>query len=235
VCWPPHSRGIPLLPAHRFDCSFRVAPRSAAFNQSSSSGLRIRHGGSYGRESHKWGELSCQARGVAANPDGTFIIPDVPAGFYRLQLSPTGTYWTSTSSFDAGVDVVGSPQKWTTQNTTTLNIALTGLDPIEQKDMFSIQTNTRGFAFGLVGAGVPGTTTLNSVERLTSDIDFSQINTHFFNQFEPVDSEGFSGLALGPALTQSNVTITTGAVNNISGTLTASPKASIPLDIKGSS
>ncbi len=50
----------------------------------------------------------------------------------------------------------------------------------------------------------------------------------------PVNSGGFSGLALGPALTQSNLTITSGTVNTISGTLTPSPQASIPLNIKGS-
>lgn len=171
----------------------------------------------------------------ATNPDGTFSIPDVPGGFYWLQLSPIQTYWTSTSSFDAGVDAVGSPVKQTTQSTTTINISLSGLDSIQQQDVFPIQPNTRDFVFGLLGGGGPlGATTLNIGELLTSNIDLSQINTLFFSQLEPVSSGAFSGLALGPALMQSNVSITNGTVNNISGTLLASPQASIPLNIRGS-
>jgi hypothetical protein len=173
----------------------------------------------------------------AANPDGTFGIPDVPAGFYWLQLSPVQTYWTSTSDFDAGVDVVGSPLKTTTQNTTTLNISLSGLDPILQGDLFAIQSNARGFELSLAGGflGTTGATTLNITVPLNPIIDFSSVNTLFFIQMEPVTSGGFSGLALGPALTQSSgVTITNGAVNNIGGALTPSPQKSIPLNIQGS-
>ncbi len=172
----------------------------------------------------------------AANPDGTFGIPDVPAGFYWLQLSPFQTYWTSTSDFDAGVDVVGSPLKTATQSTTTLNVSLSGLDPIQQGDLFPIQSNTRGFELALAGGflGTTGATTLNITVPLNPIIDFSSVNTLFFRQMEPVTSGGFSGLALGPALTQPNVTITNGATNNISATLTPSPQSSIPLNIKGS-
>jgi hypothetical protein len=81
---------------------------------------------------------------------------------------------------------------------------------------------------------VPGATTLNFGERISSNIDFSQINTLFFNQLEPVTSGTFSGLALGTSLTQSNVTITNGGVNNLTAVLTPSPQSSIPLNIKGS-
>jgi hypothetical protein len=169
----------------------------------------------------------------AANADGTFSIPEVPGGFYWLQLSPTGTYWTSSSDFDAGTDVVGSPQKQTTQSSTTFNVSLSGLDPIQTQDVFPVQSNGRGFFLGFSLGGVPGATTLNTSQTLRSNIDFSQINTVFFSQLEPVDSGGFSGLALGPELTESNLSITNGAVNNISGTLTASPRTSIPLNIKG--
>jgi hypothetical protein len=173
----------------------------------------------------------------AANPDGTFGIPDVPAGFYWLQLSPVQTYWTSTSDFDAGVDVVGSPLKITTQSTTTINVSLSGLDPIQQGDLFAIQSNARGFELSLAGGflGTTGATTLNITVPLNPIIDFSSVNTLFFRQMEPVTSGGFSGLALGPALTQSSgVTITNGATNNISATLTPSPQKSIPLNIQGS-
>ncbi len=117
----------------------------------------------------------------AANPDGTFSIPNVPGDYYWLQLSPTGNYWTSTSSFDAGFDIIGSPLKQTTQSTTTFNISLTGLEPIQQQDVLSIQSNTQGFEFEFIGGSLPGATTLNSGIKLTSNIDFSQINIFFFN------------------------------------------------------
>jgi hypothetical protein len=172
----------------------------------------------------------------AANTDGTFSIPDVPAGFYWLQLSPQQTYWTSTSSFDAGVDVVGSPLKQTTQSTTTINVSLSGLDPIQQQDMFPIQSNLRGFDLELGGVflGSIGATALSIPVHYNSIIDLSSVNTLFFGQMEPVPSSTFSGLALGTAATQSNVTITNGTANTISGTLTPSPKQSLPLNIKGS-
>jgi hypothetical protein len=171
----------------------------------------------------------------SANADGTFSIPDVPAGYYWLQLSTTGNYWTSSSSFDAGEDFVGTPVKTTPQSsTTTINFSLSGLDPIQSQDQFVIQPDTRDNVFPFVIGGVPGATTLNLGEQITSDIDFSQINTLFFNQLEPVTSGTFSGVALGPSLTQSNVTITNGGVNTITAVLTPSPQSSIPLNIKGS-
>jgi hypothetical protein len=170
----------------------------------------------------------------AVNSDGTVSIADVPAGFYWLQLSQVQTYWTSSSDFDAGADIVGSQLKTTTQSTTTINISLSGLDPIQAGDAFPVQSNARGFELGILGAGFPGTTTVNLGERISSNIDFSSINTLFFNQLEPVTSGTFSGVALGPALTQSNVAITNGGVNNITAALLPSPKQSIPLNIKGS-
>lgn len=170
----------------------------------------------------------------AANPDGTFSIPDVPGGYFWLQLAQQVSYWTHSSDFDAGEDIVGSPIQTTSQSTTTINISVTGLDPVQPQDLFEVQSNERNFQLGLVGGGFFGGTTLNFVEKVTSNFDFSQINTVFYNQYEPVTSGTFSGLALGPALMQSNVAITNGAVNNIGGLLQPSPTASVPLNINGS-
>jgi hypothetical protein len=166
------------------------------------------------------------------NPDGTFGIPDVPGGYYWLQLAPTATYWTSTSNFDAGLDVVGTPIKEVPQTTTNFDFSLSGLDTTSG-DLLISQTNTEGFLFGSLAVAF-GQPTFNFNETVTSNIDFSQINTIFFSQYKPVTSGAFTGLALGPALTDSNVTITDGGTNNISGALTPSPQSSIPLNIKGS-
>jgi hypothetical protein len=169
----------------------------------------------------------------STNPDGTFGIPDVPAGYYWLQLSPVATYWTSTSNFDAGNDVVGTPLKEITQTTTNFDFSLSGLDST-QGDLLTAQPNSQGLLFGFIALTFGGQTTLNFNESVTSNIDFSQINTIFFGQYKPVTSGSFIGVALGPELTDSNVTFTNGSTNTISGTLTPSPQASIPLNIKGS-
>jgi hypothetical protein len=171
----------------------------------------------------------------AANSDGTFSIPNVPGGYYWLQLSPQSNYWTRSSNFDAGEDVVGDPLTSINQNTTTINLTLSGLDPVQPQDLFWIQSNERPFQLALSSAVATGAGALSFRVQMNSNIDFSQINTLFFNQFEPVSSGGFLGLAvLGPALTLSNVTLPTSGVINIFGTLQPSPKASIPLNIQGS-
>jgi hypothetical protein len=171
----------------------------------------------------------------AANADGTFSIPNVPGGYYWLQLSPQSNYWTSSSSFDAGEDIVGSPLSVTNQNTTTINIFLAGLDPVQPQDLFWIQSNEQPFQLALSSGVATGAGALSFRVQMNSNIDFSQINTIFFNQYEPVSSGAFLGLAaLGPAFTLSNVTLPTGGVINIVGTLQPSPQASIPLNIQGS-
>lgn len=171
----------------------------------------------------------------AANPDGTFSIPNVPGGFYWLQLTEQSNYWTSSSNFDAGEDKIGSPPSVTNQNTTTINITLTGFDTVQPQTLFWIQSNDRLFQLALSNGVDTASGFLSFVVKMNSNIDFSQINTLFFNQYDPVSSGGFIGLAaLGPALTQSKVTLPTGGVIYIAGTLQASPQASIPLNIQGS-
>jgi hypothetical protein len=170
------------------------------------------------------------------NPaDGTFSIPDVPAGYYWLQLAPTATYWTSAGNFDAGNDVVGTPPKTTTQSTTEIVFSLSGLDPFQVQDLIVAQSNVEGVPLGFIGLefGNVGQTTLTLDEKITSEIDYSSVNTLFLGQFEPVRA-AFNGRALGPAAIDSNVSITNGSTNGISATLTPSPFASIPLNIKGS-
>ena len=55
----------------------------------------------------------------SGNADGTFSIPNVPGGFYWLRMAPLATYWTSSSTFDFGRDLIGSPLRATSgvQNT----------------------------------------------------------------------------------------------------------------------
>jgi hypothetical protein len=170
----------------------------------------------------------------AAKADGTFKIPHVPAGFYWLQLSPVENFWTSTTAFDAGTDVAGTPLATTTQSTTTFDISLSGADPIQNGDFFSARTNLQNVSLPTGFFTSFGGATYTSNVSVTTNIDFSQINTLYFGQYEPAASGGFTGTALGPALTQSSVTITNGAVNDLGGMLVPSPAASVPISIQGS-
>src|SRR5215471_15624433 len=42
-----------------------------------------------------------------ANADGSVSIPNVPGGYYWLEIGPNANYWTSTSDFDDGRDAIG--------------------------------------------------------------------------------------------------------------------------------
>lgn len=66
---------------------------------------------------------------------GVFNIPNVPAGYYWLLLTPVPIVppigvWTSSSTFDSGRNEAGSPPPFTANSqTTTSNFSLAGLDP----------------------------------------------------------------------------------------------------------
>jgi hypothetical protein len=169
------------------------------------------------------------------NSDGSFSIPHVSAGYYWLQLSPAENFWTSSSAFDAGQDIVGDPITGVAAKaTTTFDFTISDADPIQIGDVFSVSSNVRNLPFAPFLPGVPGNTSISAGAIINSNIDFSKINTLFFNQYEPVTSGSFNGLALGPSVTQSHVTITNGAVNSINATLSPSPSTSIPLGINSS-
>jgi hypothetical protein len=52
---------------------------------------------------------SFQSLAGTAGANGTFEIPNVPAGYYWLKLGPRDTYWTSSSTFDLGSDILPQP------------------------------------------------------------------------------------------------------------------------------
>jgi hypothetical protein len=67
--------------------------------------------------------------------DGTFIIPNVPAGYYWLQPTPGRSFWTSSSSFDFGSTFNSAPLPDTIPaTTTTLAFSFSGLDPLKPLD-----------------------------------------------------------------------------------------------------
>jgi hypothetical protein len=166
----------------------------------------------------------------AANPDGGFSIPNVPAGSYWLQINPNANYWTSTSDFDDGFDTIGRPPATTVQSTTTFAFDIGGTAP------------GTGYLFGQTDVqdlnilelfGAAGFTQLGFQTSRYSDFDWSKVTTLYFSEFVPASSGGFNGYVLGPTQTVTNVSLINGATNNIPVTLTPSPAASIPLSIQG--
>jgi hypothetical protein len=168
--------------------------------------------------------------------DGTFSIPNVPGGFYWLRIAPLATYWTSSSTFDFGHDVIGSPLRATSglQNT-IFNISASGLDPLRTEDWFGFLTDQQMLDIEFPRAVPVGSTTVDVSAIVRSNIDFSQASAGFLMQFEPVFLGSLNGLALGPELTLSNLSVQNGATNFITGALNASPESSFALSINGSS
>lgn len=177
-----------------------------------------------------------QLRGTA-NADGTYSIPHVPAGYYWLAFSPIVAYWTSSSTFDAGSDIAGSPVTANTGGTstsTTFNITLTGAQSLPVQSIFSVYSNAANLPFLVLLSGFPGSSTATITYSESTIADLSVINTLFFNQYVPIPSAAFNGLALAEAATESGVTITDGTTNTLSAVLQPSPTKSVELNIQGS-
>ena len=172
----------------------------------------------------------------SGNADGAFSIPNVPGGFYWLRIAPLATYWTSSSTFDFGHDVIGSPLRATSgvQNT-IFNISASGLDPLLTEDWFGFLTDQQKLDIEFPRNVPAGSTTVDVSAIVSSNIDLSQASTGFLMQFEPVSLGSMNGLALGPELTLSNLSVQNGATNFITGALNASPTSSFALSINGSS
>jgi hypothetical protein len=169
----------------------------------------------------------------ATNPDGTFSIPHVPPGYYWLQFAPTASFWTSTSTFDAGRDFIGNPLRTTNQAVTTLDVSLTPPSPVVDHDLFAISGNLIDFPDALVLYPAFSGPVKFSLP-INGNIDLSSLNTLFFRQYHSVATGGFTGNVLSSALTESNLKITNGTVNAVGGSLLSPPSSNVQLNIKGS-
>jgi hypothetical protein len=171
----------------------------------------------------------------AANADGSFSIPDVPAGSYWLQMNPEENYWTTTSDFDYGQDVVGRPGAGAAQSTTTFDYSISGIaPPAAEGDYLAVQTDVRNIgSLPVPSLLLPNTSTLSIDLPVTSGIDWSQITTLYVSQHQLVTSGNFSGYLLGPSQTLPNIAFTSGGTNPINATLSAGPTASLSLKIDG--
>jgi hypothetical protein len=197
-----------------------------------------------------WTQNSAFANGVAAlvpqpdnsllvltgsgNADGTFTIPNVPGGRYWLRIAPIANYWTSSSTFDFGHDILGRPLKATSSMQTTINLSATGLDPLQTQDWFAFLTDLNLLNLAFRRDLPAGSTSFVGSAQMTANFDFSQANAGFLVQYEPVALGPMNGFALGPQLALPSLSIVNGATNTIAGSLNPSPKSSLNVDVTGS-
>jgi hypothetical protein len=178
---------------------------------------------------------SFQSLTGTAGANGTFEIPNVPAGYYWLRLTPRDTYWTSSSTFDVGNDFFVTTANTTTPTTSTtdINFSFTSLDPTPARGLFqfdALETSLPGYSAWTN----PGSTTFFGGFGIGSNLDFSVIKNAFVRQYEPAAFGSVNGYVMGPALTLSNLSLTTGGHNTISGALNPTVPTSINLSVKGS-
>jgi hypothetical protein len=197
-----------------------------------------------------WTQNSAFANGVAAlvpqpdnsllvltgtgNADGTFTIPNVPGGHYWLRIAPVANYWTSSSTFDFGQDILGRPPKVTSSTQTTIDFSATGLDPLQTQDWFAFLTDINLLNLAFRRDLPAGSTSFVGSAQMTANFDFSQANAGFLVQYEPVALGPMNGFALGPELTLASLSIANGATNTIAGNLNPSPWSSLSIDVAGS-
>ena len=178
---------------------------------------------------------SFQSLSGTAGTNGTFEIPNVPAGYYWLRLGPRDTYWTSSSTFDVGSDIfvpVANPPA-PTLSTTHINFNFASLAATAASGLLQFDTPESG-ALRFSASTNPGSTTFFAGVGIASNFDFSAIKNAFVRQYEPTALGSLNGYVLGPELTLSNLSLTTGGLNTISGALNPTVPASINLSVKGS-
>jgi hypothetical protein len=178
---------------------------------------------------------SFQSLTGAIGANGTFEIPNVPAGYYWLRLGPRDTYWTSSSTFDVGNDysVPTANLAAPTTSTTFINFSFTSLDATAMPGLLQFDAFETIVPFYSASTSARSTTFTGGF-AINGNLDFSSIKNAVVTQYEPTALGSLNGYVLGPALTLSNLSLTTGSHNTISGALNPTVATSISLSVKGS-
>lgn len=178
---------------------------------------------------------SFQSFSGSADANGEFEIPNVPGGHYWLRISPRASYWTSSSTFDMGSDIFAPPGSGpaATSSTTYINFSFTSLDPTPTSGLLEFDTFDAPEPHYSASTNA-GSTTFFGGMTIGSNLDFSGIKNAFVRQYEPAAFGSVAGYVLGPELTLSNLSLTTGGYNTISGALNPTVPASINLSFQGS-
>jgi hypothetical protein len=175
--------------------------------------------------------------GASISP-GTINIKAVPAGNYWLTFGNslvsglTNAIWTSTSFFDAGRWIAGFVPSTTASNTTTFQVALSGLDSNPASTSVYFDPAIPNALFG-VFLDSPNSTTLNANLNITSTTDWTVTTQQFLAQYEPSTFGPWSTLNIG-ASAMLGQTFTNGGTNPVTVTLSPSATANpIDVNVKG--
>jgi hypothetical protein len=165
---------------------------------------------------NSWAALVPQADGsLLALPgtgyvDGTWVIPDVPAGYFWMQFYSGDVLWTNASVFDFGAEYMGHvqlPLAWT-----YWGCNLTGLDPWDPTNdsLVVFSSNAQAFEGGFTVEAGTGSTVCDQAPDMESvsvmsGVDETQDDITTFAQYENSSALTFfnHALVLGPALNQS--------------------------------
>ena len=177
-------------------------------------------------------------KGSSAVP-GVVTISGVPAGYYwltfgnTLTLLPARAFWTSTSTFDAGRDISGSPLPTLSASAqTNFDFNLSGLDAVSSPSYVNFNPGTQVI---LPYFADPANSDALTVDiGIASNIDWSQIHNADLLQYEPFSLGPWNNLVLGPSAQLSNLTFTDGATNTITATLQPSSTQSFDMNVLGS-
>ncbi|MFZ0477609.1 MAG: hypothetical protein WAL71_00555 [Terriglobales bacterium] len=168
----------------------------------------------------------------ATSSPGVFTISSVPAGNYWLAAGG-GTFLTNTSTFDAGRDYWGGqPPVTTTPSDPTFNFNISGIAADPNVDTFEFSTVPPSYSFS--DQISPDSTSLTFSQPFGSTVDWTQIQNAFLMQYQFVTVGTLGVNVLGPELTLSNLTLTNGGPNAISGTLNPTTVTSLDLNVSGS-
>jgi hypothetical protein len=176
---------------------------------------------------------------------GTFTISDVPAGYYWLS-SGNLMYWTNSSTFDFGEDLIGSDS--TSESFGNFAFNLSGLDPWTASDNLTLfspnirqSTSLTDYCCAVICSSsgctpvsdtpTNGSTTFAIDEQL--NFDPSSGNSNYLLQYDAV-STPLTGTVLGPALNLSSYTLDPSTTINVAGALSSSSMSSLDIVFKGS-
>ena len=171
----------------------------------------------------------------AAGANGTFEIPNVPPGYYWLKLGPRDIYWTSSSTFDMGSDIFVSTANPInrTPSMTNINFSFTSLEPTATPGLLEFDPLETSFP-SYRNTTNSGSTTFSGGIGIGTNLDLSVIKNAFVRQYEQAAFGSINGYVMGPSLTLSDLSLTTGGPNTISGALNPTVPTSINLSLKGS-
>ena len=166
------------------------------------------------------------------NANGTFSIPNVPAGYFWLEAGGS-SYWTSSSTVNLGQDIDDQPAAATVSTSSTIiHVNYSGLDALQSGDQAMFLWSPLSIESP---ASTPsGGTSLNTGVLINSDVDFSQSAPAFLLQYEPETVGTLSLLRLGPEDTIPSQSFSNGTSNVLNATLASSPQKSFDLNIEGS-